>query len=129
MTCSQLRTQARIASGSNSVLGAWVVISPWALGFSALEALSVWAISFTGAVLGVAATTRSVWPSDGIVLSWCNFFLGGWLALSPWALSYEDNATRLWNSVLVGMVVGVLATWSITATVLRQRRLRAAAFH
>jgi hypothetical protein len=127
MTGSQLRTQARIASGANSVLGAWTVISSCILGFSALEALSVWAVTLTGAVLGVAAMARALWPSDGIALSWSNFFLGGWLALSPWALSYEDNANRLWNSVLIGMAVSVLATWSITTTVIRQRRLRTAA--
>ncbi len=42
-------------------------------------------------------------------LSWINFILGLWLIVAPFALHYQDSITAMWNNVIVGIVIAVLA--------------------
>ncbi len=42
-------------------------------------------------------------------LSWVNFVLGLWLIVAPFALHYRDITTAMWNNVIVGIVVAILA--------------------
>ncbi len=42
-------------------------------------------------------------------LSWVNFILGLWLIVAPFALHFQDNMMALWNSVILGIVIAVLA--------------------
>jgi hypothetical protein len=42
-------------------------------------------------------------------LSWINFVLGLWLIIAPFALRYSTVSTAMWNNVIVGIVVAVLA--------------------
>lgn len=42
-------------------------------------------------------------------LSWVNFVLGLWLIIAPFVLHYSTLSTAMWNSVLVGIVVAILA--------------------
>jgi len=42
-------------------------------------------------------------------LSWVNFILGLWLILAPFALHYRDLSVAVWNNVIVGIVIAILA--------------------
>ncbi len=42
-------------------------------------------------------------------LSWINFILGLWLIVAPFALHFRDNTTAMWDSVILGIVIAVLA--------------------
>ncbi len=42
-------------------------------------------------------------------LSWLNFVLGLWLIVAPFALHYWEITTAMWNNVIVGVVVAILA--------------------
>jgi hypothetical protein len=44
-----------------------------------------------------------------------NLVLGIWLAVSPFALAYADQATPAWNAHVVGIVIVVLAAAAIWA--------------
>jgi hypothetical protein len=113
---------ARTASGINALVGVWLVLSPWLLGFAADEPRGVFAGVLTGSVVGMSAAARCVWPHDGTSLSWSNLFLGVWTALSPWAFDYAENEVRRWNSVGAGIVLMMCAAWSVSATVFSDRR-------
>lgn len=106
----------RIASGVTALLGAWLVVAPWFYGFAAAEETGMHFIVATGSAIGILGTIRYLWPREGIVLSWANLFLGGWLLLAPWARGYETVEERFWNSTVVGTAVIVLSVWSICST-------------
>jgi len=42
-------------------------------------------------------------------LSWVNFILGLWLIVAPFALHYRDLSAAMWNNVIVGIVIAILA--------------------
>jgi hypothetical protein len=47
-------------------------------------------------------------------LEWINAVVGVWLILSPFALNYSTVVAAMWNSIIVGVVVIVLAAWAAT---------------
>jgi hypothetical protein len=106
----------RVASGATALLGAWLVIAPWFYGFASEQKTGMQLIVATGSAIGILGTIRYFWPREGIVLSWANLFLGGWLLLAPWARGYETELDRFWNSTVVGTAVIVLSVWSICST-------------
>jgi hypothetical protein len=44
-------------------------------------------------------------------LSWVNFVLGLWLIVAPFALHYRDITGAMWNNVIVGIVIAILAIY------------------
>lgn len=54
------------------------------------------------------AVTRTVnW------LLWLAVILGVWLVITPWVLQFTADARLLWNNIIVGIVVVLIAlyTW------------------
>lgn len=96
----------------NLVLGVWIVISPWTLGFAA-EQTAAWNAYIVGVIIAVAALAALVnfhkWEE------WVNVVLAAWLIVSPWALGTAALSALVWNQVIVGLVIGALAIWSSVA--------------
>jgi hypothetical protein len=95
----------------NLVLGVWLVLSPWALGFVA-ETRPTWNAWILGVIIAVAAIAAlfafQEWEE------WVNAVLGLWLIVSPWVLGYSAMvAAAMWNQVVVGLIVAALAAWAI----------------
>lgn len=107
--------QVRLASGLNIIAGIWTIISPWVYGFYN-AAGNVWNNVIVGIVIAVFAAIRFFGTAGTVWLSWINALLGIWLILSPWIYGYTGNAGRMWNSIIVGIVVLVLSVWSAVAT-------------
>jgi hypothetical protein len=42
-----------------------------------------------------------------------NLLVGVWVAVSPWVLRLAEQSTLMWNSVIVGIAVAVLALWEL----------------
>jgi hypothetical protein len=42
-----------------------------------------------------------------------NLVLGLWLLVSPWALRYAGEAGPMWNAVIVGTLIGVVALYAL----------------
>ena len=42
-----------------------------------------------------------------------NLVLGLWMVISPWALSYQAEATAVWNAVILGALVVALAVFEL----------------
>jgi len=38
--------------------------------------------------------------------------LGIWLIIAPFVLSYSGVAAAMWNDIIVGIIVAVLAAWA-----------------
>ena len=100
---------ARWQDVANFVLGAWLFISPWVLGFSdaGKVATNAWIFGITIALLALSAIFAyqrwEEWPTAAI---------GVWVFISPWVLGAVSNARILWSSLVVGALLVILALWS-----------------
>ena len=107
----RLTTQWRDVA--NLILGLWLVISPWALSYM-METIPTWNAIIVGVVIAVAAIGALVafhkWEE------WVNVALAVWLIVSPFVLDYASNTTVLWNQIIVGALVGILALWAALTT-------------
>ena len=94
----------------NLILGLWLVISPWALNFQA-EANPTWNAVILGVVIAAVALFAlfqvKAWEE------WVNLVLGIWLIISPWIIGFSGVVTAMWNAVIVGAVVALLALWAL----------------
>ena len=93
----------------NLVLGIWLIVSPFVLGYAeqTAPAWNAYAIGVVIAVLSAAALWQfQKWEE------WLSAVLGAWLVVSPWILGFSVSRVATWNQIVVGIVVGVLAFWS-----------------
>ncbi len=94
---------------ANLVLGIWLLISPWLLGYAA-EAKPAWNAHTVGVIIAVAAAAALVafqkWEE------WVNVGLAAWLIVSPYLLGYDSLQAALWNQLIVGVLVGLLGIWA-----------------
>jgi hypothetical protein len=92
----------------NAALGAWLLVSPWVLGFQGvvIAALSMLAI---GALLIVcnlgAISLPQAWEE------WLDAVLGAALMIAPVLLGFDAVDRALLNALVVGGVVTLLAVW------------------
>jgi SPW repeat len=98
------------------VVGIWLGVSPWVLGFSAEQAAT-----WNALILGVAMLVYSI-----VELSvpkaweeWAMLVAGIWLLVSPWVLGFTVETRAAWDTAIVGVVAAVLAVWALAATRLR----------
>jgi SPW repeat len=98
----------------NVLLGIWVIISPFILGFSTLPA-AMWNSVATGGAIGILALIRSSAPRQS-GWSWTNVILGIWLIISPFALGFASGVA-LWNDVILGIIIAIVAWGNAAARV------------
>jgi hypothetical protein len=96
----------------NLALGAWLVLSPWALGFQGettpmMNAVIV-GIALAAAALGAIFVPRA-WEE------WTEFALGLWLIASPWVLGFRTLREAMLSTVITGIIIAALAAWVLTA--------------
>jgi len=98
---------------ANLILGLWLAISPWALSY-AMEAIPTWNALIVGVIIAVAAAAALFafhkWEE------WVNVALAVWLIVSPFVLEFASHTTVLWNCIIVGVLVGILALWTELTT-------------
>jgi hydrogenase/urease accessory protein HupE len=98
-----------------ALAGLWEVVSPYILGYS-VTTLAMWNAYIAGVVLIVLAVWAALSEQTRLDrnLEWINAVVGVWLILSPFALNYSTVVAAMWNSIIVGVVVIVLAAWAAT---------------
>jgi SPW repeat len=121
-TSRDLRAGVRLASGLNTIAGAWLFVSAWVLGYADDRAALANAL-IVGAVIVVLAGIRFA-GTDDLAASWVNLVAGGWTFFSAWILGFGDRPDAVWNNVIVGVAVVVLALISASATTLESRVVR-----
>jgi SPW repeat len=112
-----LRTYVHWTSGMNVVLGAWLIVSPWMLGYSGAHN-ATWTDIGVGTCVLLVAALRVLYPEHSAALAWVNVALGAWLVAASYAIPYATGVDRTpvhWNDVLVGAGVIWFALWSLTA--------------
>lgn len=92
------------------LLGAWLFISPWVLGYPDASPQAVNA-HLAGAVVALLAAFDLVKTYLWAVI--VNLVLGAWVAVSPWILGTAGLRDIIVNSVVVGIAVLVLGLWEL----------------
>lgn len=109
-------TAPRTASMLNVIAGAWLIIAPWALGYSEVVA-ATWNDVVVGALVIIFAAIRLSLPDRYPGLSWLNAALGVWLIIAPWAFQYGDVVvSAAWNDSLIGIAIALVAATSATTS-------------
>lgn len=106
-----MTTARRWQDWVNLLLGAWLVASPWALGYAGDVPSAAWNAYALGlAIAGFSAFAvymPKAWEEGASIV------LGIWLILSPWLLGFNPYFAASLNSVVVGLLVAGLATWAM----------------
>ncbi|MCW8193859.1 SPW repeat protein [Proteobacteria bacterium 005FR1] len=118
-TASNFKSNVRIASGLNVLIGVWLIAAPWILGYGVNAA--IWNDVIVGVALLVLAGIRVAMPGRYASISWVNVVLGVWLFLAPFILQYGSLAlvgvsSAIWNDVILGIAVIVLGWLSAANT-------------
>jgi hypothetical protein len=113
--------QTQTASGINFLLGIWLIISPWVLGYAAAATGVATGNVIVGALILIFGAVRNRSPHMFTGLSWANIVLGAWTFFSPWIYNFAASQAYIANSVIVGIAVVALAVWSGSATVTEHR--------
>ena len=92
-------------SWAASALGLWLIIAPFALGYTAIS--NGWNDVSVGLLIAVmagwAAFTKS--PTSALSLSSIVGVAGLWVAVSSFIFAHLPPAAVLWNDVIVGIAV------------------------
>lgn len=94
----------------NALLGVWVLLSPWALGFQDNRTMMLNAV-IVGAALVAAALGAIFVPRAWE--EWTEGVLGLWLIVSPWGLGFSTHEQGMLNAVVAGLAILVLALWTL----------------
>jgi hypothetical protein len=95
----------------NAVLGVWLVVSPWLMGYQDASA-AMWNAVIVGAALVAAALGAIFVPR-----AWEEWTEGGlavWLVASPWLLGFAAMEAAMLTAVATGVVIFALALWTLT---------------
>ena len=102
------------ASSINILLGIWLIIAPWVLGYANLSPAQSNDV-IVGIIVAVVAAIRSFGGFNTRGWSWINILAGIWLIIAPFVLGYSNNTTPLWNDIILGIVIAILAWTSATS--------------
>jgi hypothetical protein len=96
----------------NFILGLWLIVAPFALFYRGISA-ALWDNVIVGIIIAVLAGWRALGKESVrmTVTSWVVALLGLWTLIAPFALRYTGNANAMWNNVIIGIVVVILATY------------------
>jgi hypothetical protein len=109
MTAAQISLPKQWEDWCDWLLGIWLCISPWALGYD-LEPIATQTAVISGIVVILAElVTLSVFRSWE---EWINVILGAWLIICPWILGISASAVRA-NFIVVGLLIMVLAFYEV----------------
>jgi heme/copper-type cytochrome/quinol oxidase subunit 3 len=100
-----LDSKEKLIDSISAILGACLLLSPWALGFTA-ETTAAWTAGITGALIALVALAALIafaqWEE------WINLVLGIWAIIAPWVAAFSENAAATGVHVAIGLVVAVL---------------------
>lgn len=86
----------------NLVIGVWLFVSPWILGFTG-ETAAAWNAYLLGIATVVFTAFALYMPRRWE--EWANSIIGLWMVLSPWLLGYAAVTGATWNAVVAGILL------------------------
>ncbi|QBQ55701.1 SPW repeat protein [Nitrosococcus wardiae] len=113
----EAREEVHWSSGINIIAGVWLIIAPFALGYTDM-ANALWNDIILGIAVFILAIVRTNAPLQYEPVGWTNIVLGLWLIIAPFVLDYTGiNATAaMWNDIFLGSIIAILAAISVYAT-------------
>ena len=102
-------TKMRWQDWATLVAGIWLLISPWIVGYAADAAATSNAVIFGIAIIIYSIIELSIpraWEE------WLMVAAGVWLIVSPWVLRFSSETRAVWDMVIVGIIVALLALWA-----------------
>ncbi|WP_219134960.1 SPW repeat protein [Janthinobacterium sp. UMAB-60] len=92
------------------LLGLWLLVSPWAFSYSegSPQMINAFASGLVIAVLAAFDLYKTYFWAVVV-----NLLVGVWVAVSPWVLRLADQRVVMWNELIVGIAVVVLALWEL----------------
>lgn len=94
------------------LFGAWLVASPFVFGHAMAGAgMVMWAPVLLGVAVIVFAV--AVLRKTQVWEEWVLFALGVALIAAPFLFGYASVTLAMWNSVIMGLLVGADAGWSL----------------
>ena len=95
---------------ANLVLGVWLALSPWALGYqgdaTTMTSAVIVGVALIAVALGAIFVPRA-WEE------WTQGLIGLFLMASPWLLGFNDRQAIMRNAVITGLAVVALAAWTV----------------
>jgi hypothetical protein len=110
MATNEMLTARRWQDQLILVLGLWLIVSPWAFAYP--EGSPQMINAFVSGVVIAALAAFDLYKTYfwAVML---NLLVGIWVAVSPWVLGAADRGTVMWNELIVGIAVVVLAVWEM----------------
>ena len=111
------RAYVEWTSGVDALIGIWLIVSPWVLGFSDVPS-AMWTDISVGTTIMLVALLRILNPDQTVPLGWVNVVLGAWLITAPFVIPYASGVHTnpiYWNDILSGVGVLWFAIWSMAA--------------
>ena len=92
------------------LLGLWLLVSPWAFSYpeGSPQMINAFASGLVIAVLAAFDLYKTYFWAVVV-----NLLVGVWVAVSPWVLRLADQRVVMWNELIVGIAVVVLALWEL----------------
>lgn len=103
--------RARWASVGNVVMGLWLIVAPFVLGFTGSNTAQ-WNHIIVGAAVLVLAAVRAFDPDERMSISWVNVALGLWMIVAPFVLGYTSVNAAQNSSIISGVIILALAAFS-----------------
>jgi hypothetical protein len=100
----------------NIILGAWVFIIPWVLGFG-FERFEINVVMWNFSAIGLVVIVTSISSIRQLKpwSEWLSLYSGIWLICSPLFLVYWKYPILLWNSVIFGVLITGFSALAIPA--------------
>jgi SPW repeat-containing protein len=92
-------------------LGIWLIVSPWALGYSDQSAATMNAL-IMGCIL-VLEEMLEIGVHE-TVEEWIDVVAGLWLMMSPVVLGFASQTAAAANTLAVGLLTVVFAVWAMS---------------
>jgi hypothetical protein len=93
------------------LLGVWLAVSPWVLGFGEQTA-AMWNALILGVVLVVFSLLELGFPEKWE--EWVNMLAGVWLVIAPFALGFTSHFVASVDTMLIGAAATLLSAWALS---------------
>jgi hypothetical protein len=111
--------QKRWQDWLNLLIGIWLFISPWVMGFAGSGTGADWNAWIIGVAIvvfsAIAVSLPQAWEEV------INILLGIWMVISSWVIGVTSRAVET-NFVIVGLLVILFAAWAMAMNRNWQRR-------
>ena len=94
----------------NALLGLWVVLSPWVVGFQGITTAMA-----TAVILGIVLIAVSLGATFAARAweDWLEGIVGVLLIIAPWVMGFSGQHDAMMATLISGIVILVLALWTL----------------